>query len=273
LPIVEKDINDRVTLVQKHRNQVKIIPFLKKGQWSTTLRMKPANKALMQNDQPVTSDQPVRFLAQAFADTCLAGKDFLITLNQNDRLISSLDRPGVFPTSTAVHGMNTFRHLDHAVYLASTNPTPFDIKSFRMFAKDNALDEEKLLHETAYQCIARTSIRNDQPDPSKEHVIIVPDMDYAEYIAGWFEPGCATIDTRHSYITTYDDSQQLKEEHRRTAVIHIMSERLQNKGKLKDLTKKSGISMSSFKRYKKEFQFELEQLGLLKPKNTVLVGI
>ncbi len=272
LPIVEKDINERVTLVQKHKNRVRIIPFLKEGRWSTTLRMKAANTALIRNGQPVNSKLPVRLFAQEFAGELIGKNNFMITLNQDDKLIEALERPGVVPTSTAVHGMNHLAYLDHAVYLASTNPTPFDNKALRMFAKDNGLDDVELLravmvercYENAYQCVARTSIRNEKHDPDKEHIIVVPDLNYAVYLAGWFEDGYATIDTQYSFTTEYAEDKKVREENRRNIVTHILVEQSLKKEKLKDLLIKSGISRSTFRRYKKEFFTELVQLGLLR---------
>lgn len=277
LPIVERDINDRVTLVQKHKNRVRIIPFLKEGRWSTTLRMRTANTALIRNKQPVDSKLPVRLFAQEFASELLGTQSFMITLNQDDKLIEALDRPGIVQTSTAVHGMNHLAYLDHAVYLASTNPTPFDNKSLRMFAKDNSLDAEDLLravmiercYETAYQCVARTSIRDEQHDPNKEHIIVVPDLHYAEYLAEWFEDGCAVIDTQHSFLTEYAEEKRAQEEVRRNIVTHILVEQSLKKDKLKNLLVKAGISRSTFKRYKNEFFTELVQVGLLKPRTFV----
>ena len=46
IPITEKDISDKVTLVQRHKNRALIIPFLKEGRWYTTLRKKAVNDAL-----------------------------------------------------------------------------------------------------------------------------------------------------------------------------------------------------------------------------------
>ncbi|WP_404362548.1 hypothetical protein [Marinobacter sp.] len=55
LSIVEKDVSDSVNLDQKHKNRVRIIPFLENGRWSTTLRRKPAHDSLTIGDKPVGS--------------------------------------------------------------------------------------------------------------------------------------------------------------------------------------------------------------------------
>ena len=274
LPIVERDINGKGPLVQKHKNRVRIIPFLKEGKWSTTLREKAAKETLSINNQLVQSDVQVSVFAQEFADTILSRDDFLITLNTDEKLIDSLDRNGVTQTTTAVHGINRLRHLDHAVYLASTNPTPFDLKSLRMFAITNGLDDKKLIdavmvercYETAYQCVARTSIRNDHVKPDMEHIIIVPDMNYAEYIANWFEPGCALIDTNHSYEKTHkSDVRDQNKKERLDVITHLLTEKMNKKIKLAELFTKINISRSSYRRYIEEFRPELEQAGLIKP--------
>jgi hypothetical protein len=276
IPITEKDISDKVTLVQRHKNRALIIPFLKEGRWSTTLRKKAVNDALSRDKEPVESNIPVRVFAQQFAAKILDQKDFMITLNVNDKLIDSFDRQGVSRTATEVQGMNNLNHLDHAVYLASTNPKPIEKNALSLFAKDNKLNQDEIIHavmveqcyEKAYQCVARTSIRNDYLNQDKEHIIIVPDMHYAEYIATWFEPGCATVDTQWSYSTKNRGKQSIKDDYYRLKIIQILTERSLKKGKLKDLLHSFGIPLSTFKRYKERFRLELEKAKLLKPKRT-----
>ena len=98
--------------------------------------------------------------------------------------------------------------------------------------------------------------------PEKEHIIVVPDMHYAEYIKSWFEPGCATIDTQNSYTTTNQTKQNQDKERRLNIIINIRTEKLHNKKKIKETLEKVDVSLSSYKRYLKEFKEELEQLNL-----------
>lgn len=275
LPIVEKNINDQITLVRKHKNRARIIPLLESGRWSATLRKKPANDALTINGDPVGSPNSVGQLAQEFAAQLLNLEHAVITLNDGENLIPSLSHLADSLTSTHVHGRNHLRHLDHAVYLASTNPTPFETKTLRMFAEDHGLNQDKLTravmvercYETAYQCVSRTSIRNDHVDPDKEHLIIVPDRAYAEYIQNWFEPGCAVIDTQYSYqVQRSSNKKDLEKTDRFNLALHIITQQNQKKGKLSDLVKQAGTSMSTFKRCRNEFRPEYEQAGLIKPK-------
>ncbi|WP_143421391.1 hypothetical protein [Halovibrio salipaludis] len=275
LPIVERDITDQITLVRKHRNQVRIVPLLDSGRWSTTLREKPAYESLTRGGHPISSKESVGQFAQTFAAQLLKQEPAVITLNDDEPLAPSLSHLKDSLTSTHVHGMNHFRHLDHAVYLASTNPTPFENKILSMFAKNHELEKHKLTraimvercYEVAYQCVARTSIRNTLVDPDKEHLIIVPDMHYAKYIESWFEPGCVTIDTQYSYqVERNRKKKDLKITKQFNLVVHIITQHKQKKGKLPQLVAQAGISMSTFKRYREEFRPELEVVGLIKPK-------
>ena len=268
--VEEKDINDNVTLLQKHKNRARIIPFLKEGKWSSSLRKKLANEALTLHHQPVTCTEEVRTLAQKFATDLIGQRYAVITLNQGEKLIDDLNHLKESLTSTKVNGMNHLKHLDHAIYLASTNPQPIEFTSATLFAKDHGLDEDQLTqammieycYETAYQCVARSSIREQQASPEKEHIIIVPDMHYAKYIQSWFEPGCATIDTQNSYTTTNQTKQNQDKERRLNIIINIRTEKLHNKKKIKETLEKVDVSLSSYKRYLKEFKEELEQLNL-----------
>lgn len=274
LTITDADITPGFTLEAKHENNVHIIPFLKEGTWSTTLKSKPANEILYHDNGAVTSTSSVISLAQEFAETLMANRDFLIILNKRDTQIKSLKRDGVALRKISLQGMNNLRGYDHAVYLASNRPDPFRVKTLQMFASDHKLSREDIVesvvvekcHENAYQCIARTSIRDQSNDPSKVHVLIVPDMGYANYIASWFEPGYATIDTQYSYSTQLSQKQDTAADKRKIIVTQILMERLQGREKLKDIITKSGISKATYERYKREFRVELEQEGLLQPK-------
>lgn len=274
LTITDADITPGFTLEAKHEKKVRIIPFLKEGTWSTTLKSKPANEVLHHEDDAVTSTSSVITYAQEFADNLMGNRNFLVTLNKKDPLIHGLKRDGVVRTRIAMHGMNNFRNYDHAVYLASNRPSPFEIKPLQMFASDHGLSREDIVeavvtercHETAYQCIARTSIRETSNKPNRVHVLIVPDMGHANYIASWFDSGYATIDTQFSYSTQLSKEQDTAANKRKIIVTQILMERLLGQEKLNSLVKNAGISMSTFKRYKEEFRDELEKDGLLQPK-------
>lgn len=274
LKVVGADITPTLRLERKHRNKVRIVPLLAHGRWSSSLKCKPANEVLVQKGALVSSTETVINFAQKFAEALMGDRQFVITLNRKDALIDSLKRDGVVEMPTSVHGMNQFRKIDHAVYLASNRPTAFEVRHLQMFASDHGLSREDIVsavvtercHETAYQCVARTSIRNPKPDHDKEHLIIVPDMEYANYIASWFEKGFATIDTQHSFTTLRIGDRQKAADLRKQVVINILLAKQRGQGKLMNLIKQAGISDSTYKRYKKEFYDELVQLGYLKAK-------
>ncbi|WP_417422133.1 hypothetical protein [Halomonas sp.] len=274
LKLEEADITTKLRLESKHRNRVRIIPFLSNGRWSSSLKRKPVNEVLLRGGKIVNSTETIIHFAQKFADTLMGDRQFIIIKNGKDTLLDSLKREGVIDMPTSVHGQNQFREFDHAAYLASNRPTAFEVRHLQMFASDHGLSREDIVsavvtercHETAYQCVARTSIRNPNPDHDKEHLIIVPDMEYANYIASWFDEGFATIDTQHSFTTLRIDDRQKAADLRKQIVINILLAKQRGQGKLMDLIKLAGISDSTYKRYKKEFYDDLVHLGYLKAK-------
>ncbi|MBB3190933.1 hypothetical protein [Halomonas cerina] len=276
IPIQEVPVTSQINLEAKHSNKARIIPLLAGGNWSATLKEKPANEALSYQGVPVSSPEPVALYAQQVAEQILGAKGCLLVLNKDDPLHAGLDRGNVERITIAVHGSNNYRHFDHAVYLASSRPNPFEVKSLQMFAVDHNLPENGITqavmtercYEAAYQCIARTSIRNPQADPNKEHLFIVPDMEYAKYIQSWFEPGYAIIDAQYAHTKQPTARRDKEKENRRAVVIRILTDYQAKQGKRKDLIMQAGISESSFRRYKKEFRAELEGLGLIRPKRS-----
>ncbi|MGA4495365.1 hypothetical protein [Vreelandella venusta] len=274
LPIVEKQINDSTQLEKKHRNRARIIPILSGGEWSTALRKKPANEALVNAQGKFSSSTlAVGMFAQEFAERVLGHKDFMITLNTAEKMLDSLEARGIVRTTTKVHGMNHLTHLDHAVYLAATNLTPFDERIYRKFANDRSLSIAQLLraikiersYETAYQCIARTSVRN-QPDSLKTHTFIVPDYEYAKYIASWFEAGYASILTRKSFLTKSEYDRRAARQKRLDTLVSILTQRRNKKAKLKDLLQAASLSRAAYDNHIKEFRLELHLKGLLPSK-------
>ncbi len=274
LPIVEKPVNDSTQLEKKHKNRVRIIPILSGGDWSTALREKPANETLVNHQgQFVSSTLPVGVYAQEFAERILGCQDFMVTLNTDEQMLESLEDRGITRTTTRVQGMNHLTNLDHAVYLASTNLTPFDERIYRKFANDRSLSITQLLkaikversYETAYQCIARTSVR-DQPKPLKIHTFIVPDIEYANYIASWFDVGCARVLPQKSFLTKREYDLRAAKKKRLETLIGILTQRRDKKAKLKDLLKAAGLSRTAYDNHIEEFRLELNLKGLLPSK-------
>ncbi|WP_144063044.1 hypothetical protein [Litchfieldella anticariensis] len=274
ITIKEATITPNINLETKHKNWARIFPILEKEGWSSTLKKRPANEILSHAGTPVTSTDTVAVYAQQIAADILKGRKSILTLNKNDPLHPCMDTDNIARTTNAVHGQNNLRHFDHAIYLASSRPDPFEVKSLQMFAVDHNLDVDGIVgavrtercYESAYQCVARTSIRSPQANSEKEHILIVPDMGYAKYIQSWFEPGYAVIDTQHLHTKQPTAKRDNEKDKRRKIVIQILADQQNKRGKLKDLIAQAGISPSSFKRYKEEFRPELEVLGLIHPK-------
>ncbi|MGQ7288677.1 hypothetical protein ACUN7Z_14130 [Vreelandella venusta] len=271
LTIKENDINENTQLQKKHKNRVFITPFLKEGEWSAALRKKPANEGLFKNGKPVNSTLSVATYAQHFAESIFGSHKFLITLNQKEKMLESLEAKGTPRTSTAVHGMNNYSHLHHAAYLAATNPTPFDVRIFRKFAKARGLCPEELLqaikvercHEAAYQCIARISIRNEHHNPDQIHRIIVPDSDYADYLERWFEDGCIKILDSYSFVTKAKHEQAIAKEQRLHKLVRILRGYHKKQGNLAQLRAAEGLKPGAYYKQLAEFDEELKRLRLL----------
>ncbi|XKH59386.1 hypothetical protein LG290_11935 [Halomonas sediminis] len=269
LPIVNFDIEDDLTLETKHKNKVKIIPFLIDARWSSSLKQKPVDEVLcFADNQPLSVTNCIAEYAQRFAEHTLAEhgfSHFIMTLNHGDTVLERLKRDGVVITTTAVHGMNHLKRFDHAVYLASNRPNPFELKHLKMFAQDHGATPQKIERavtterclETAYQCIARTSIRLTNPDLTKEHIFIVPDMEYARYLAKWFEQGCVSIDP--SYAHTKRETRACTKQ----VVIQIRRDYLTGKDNLKNLVAQAGVEMYDYKHAIRKHREELGQLGIL----------
>lgn len=263
-------------LETKHKNKVTIIPFLKSGKWSATLKNKPVCEAL--NEASKTSNLTVCQEIQLFSERLLK-EDFLLFKNENDDVCINTSKVDVL--STQVHGINSYRHINKASFIGSLNIDPFETKLLRMFAIDNDIELNLVdmvttgrCYESAYQCLARTGIRNQYvKGDATEYTFIVPDMKYAKYIESWFEAGCVTIDTSHSFTVAKPKVSQealaKKEDRGLTRLqlaVAILTDKKNKVGKMSDILKSHGVSNVTFCAYKKEFESELTVMGLLKPK-------
>lgn len=272
IPIVEKKLNSSSQLEKKHYNKVRIIPVLRSGTWSSTLLASPANETLVWNGRLVLSDLAVATYAQMFVERMMGRQQpFLLTLNKKTKMLESLESRGIPRTTTAVHGMNNYIHLHNAAYLAATNVTPFDERVFRKFAERRGLCGTSLLqsikversYEAAYQCVARTSIRKINYDRMMRHVIVVPDMEYAKYLKGWFGMGAAYISASQSFVTKRAHELSKAKKARYQKVVGILTLYHQQETRIKDLVASSGISMTTYRNYLDEFRSELTQRRLL----------
>ena len=268
---IEKyNITQNVQLEEKHKHKVRIIPFLKQGRWSGELKKAIAKDALLEQGNPIPFKGSVSDCMQYFISQIMKGSEYVFTCNRRDNITSALEATNYHQTTVAVHGMNHLREVHHAAYMASTRPTPFEIKALRMFAIDNAMDADDLVvatvtercYEAAYQCIARTSIRCDSTQ-DLEHILIVPDMEYARYISSWFEDGNVNIDTSQSLTTVNSGALKQAYNNRRTVITNLLSQKRTKGTKVADLLVQYNISLSSYKRYRKEHTEHLKEVGLI----------
>lgn len=253
-------------LKQKHNHKVTIVPFLIDGEWSNNLKQSVASDKL-----DTDSEEVVANLIQKFSLDVL-GSDFLMFHNKDDVLISDVIRADVTPLLTQVHGMNNYRHIDKASFIASLRPSPYEEKVLRLFEKEIAGTDKGELYnrvvtgrcyEAAYQCCLRTGLRNHEPN-NNEFVLVVPDMKYANYIAERFEDGCVTIDTSKGYKTKTAQKRAEAKDNRLDTVVAILTDKKNKVAKMPELLTKYGIHRNSFNNYKKEFKAELQALGLVK---------
>ncbi|WP_219862463.1 hypothetical protein [Vreelandella piezotolerans] len=276
IPIVEKDPNPSMKIEKKHGHKVAIIPVLSSGHWSSTLLSSQAGETLIRNGVAVRSSMTVAEFAQTFAKSHIGSRPFLLTLNRKIKTLEALEQQGVIRTNTGVHGLSSYEHVHVGVYLAATNLTPFDARVFRKFAARNGLNADDLLYAikversyaAAYQCIGRTSIR--QPaNGTNRHLIIVPDLKCANYLRNnWFDPAKVDILAHHSYQTKRAYELARAKRHRFNKIVSILQSYHDKNGKLKYLVPAAGISMTSFRKYLKEFEQPLttKRLLPLKPK-------
>lgn len=278
LEVKEIDRLINTPLETKHKHKVVIVPFLKTGNWSKSLKDKPISEGIS-SAVSLDGDITVREFIQQFADDILGSK-YLLFKNKDDAVIPQVNRTDVEPLKTAVHGLNCYSSFTKAVFIASLIPSPIEKGMVRKFAEDNdGLSRKEIYdamvtercYEAAYQCVARTAIRKPTADikPDDEVcVFVVPDMGYANYIARWFEDGCCTIDTSKSYIAkSIEDAKQRKIDSanaRLEVVINILMDKKKKIDTMKNILASYGIGKTTFHKYKIEHKARLQQLELMR---------
>lgn len=275
--IKEIPIKDNLPLPTLHLNRARIFPVIVGNRWSSYLKKKPANEALLYQGKPVTSSQSVCLYAQEIAAGILQGEESLLFLNEKDEQHELLSNSRIKRLSIFSHGQNNHTEFDHAIYLASSRPRREEENSLKLFAADHGFSGDVIMetimkdrcYETTYQCVARTSIRNKDVDLDKEHIFIVPDVKYAEYLKSWFD-GRAIIDTTYLHTLQPSMPSRLKEKRNLDLVRQVRSDYIAKKGKLKDLLVKYDLNEKKYKRYVERFRAELEKDGLIKPKRKIV---
>jgi hypothetical protein len=271
LKIDLRDISDSVKLETMHSHRVRIYPLLAEGEWSSSLKSAVASEVLTDNNHPIVAGSTVSEHMQRVVHSKLGAFEFLLITNTKDQLLPEMEQENVSSITSAAHGINQYRHIHHAAFLSSNRPTPFESRILKMFATDHNLSASDLAeavitercYESAYQCIARTSIREAHVQDDFEHIIFVPDMGHADYLVKWFNPGCAVIDKSLSCNLKTCESRAANEQRKLEAIIRILSDKLYRGIKIKDALIREGISRTTFDRDKRKFELELAQRGLI----------
>lgn len=202
-----------------------------------------------------------------------------------------------------VHGLNCYSHLNKAAVLFAANPKPDEQHLIRIAARAiDGMNPDDAIHsilierylESCYQFLARIGFRlSIEESGDQVYTVVVPDIRAANYLASWFEDGCATIDVSHSYGTKELERSELRakvrsekqakvkaekavtklnkakerksavDDKQRAIVKAILLDKKNKVGRMKDLLIKHGIAAPTFAKYKAKFKPELKELGLL----------
>ena len=272
LDIQEQSITENLTLQTTHQKRAIIYPILSDRTWSTYLKGKPAEEVLVDKNLNIISADTVLDHARRIVTTQLGGMDYLLITNKRDRNIEPKEGDNIRVISSSSHGSNSYSNYHHAAYLSSNRPDPIEINTLTWFAsKYNQIPADLIdcviterCYESAYQCLARTSVRNADYSFEGPHIFFVPDMKYAEYVASWFEQGYATIDTSLSCTEQTSKTKQIKTDQDIELLTRILTEKKTHKTPIKVLIKQAGISIATYGRLKKKHKTLMQELGLMK---------
>jgi hypothetical protein len=272
LDIQEQSITSTITLHALHNKKAIIYPILKDKTWSTFIKGKLAADVLIDQSLNILQADTVLDHALRKIATQMSGLDYLLILNKKDRSKDVYEKDNIKIISSSSHGSNNYIEYHHAAYLASKRPDPIEIISFNLFASKHNLIQSELIdsvitercHESAYQCLARTSIRDANYSLEGPHLFFVPDMEYAEYVASWFEQGYATIDTSQSCTVQDTKSKQTKTKKDIGLLTFILTTNRSIKTPINVLLKQVKISTATYNRLRAKHKASMQQLGLMK---------
>lgn len=272
LDIQEKYITPRITLQTTHKKRAIIYPILKDRTWSTYFKNKPAAEVLSDVSLNILPTDTVLDHARRIALTKIGSMKCLLIMNKRDRKNAPPEEDNIKIISSSSHGSNSYSDYHHAVYLASNLPDPTEISSLSLFASKYKQTPADLIdcvitercYESAYQCLARTSIRNSHDSFEGPHLFFVPDMKYAEYVASWFEQGYATIDTSLSCTVQLTPDQQIKNEKSIDLLVWILTEKKTKKTPINVLLKQAGMSKATYNRRRADHKTLMVARGLMK---------
>lgn len=271
LDIQENFITQSITLQTTHKKTAIIYPILKDRAWSTFLKNKPAAEVLVDKNLIILPTDTVLDHARRIALAKIGSMKCLLIMNKRDRKNAPPEEDNIKIISSSSHGSNSHINYHHAVYLSSNLPDPIEKISLSLFATKYKQTPADLIdcvitercYESAYQCLARTSIRNSHDSFEGPHLFFVPDMKYAEYVASWFEQGYATIDTSLSCTVQPTPAKQIKNEIHTELLAWILTENKANKTPINVLVKKAGITIPTYNRLRAKHKTLMVAHGLM----------
>jgi hypothetical protein len=274
IPITPTSIDPTISLEDVHDVQAVIYPLLEQDRWSGNLKKKPANERLTLHGKLVASTQLIGLYAQEIAQTILQGQPTLFILNNKEDQHECWQNYPCKSITSSSHGQNDHTDYHHAAFLASNRPNQYETDALKLFANDHGLSKDEIIqtvlkercHEAAYQCIARTSVRNPNTGLDTKHIFIVPDEAHAAYLETWFTPGMAKIDRSYLHRLQSTSASKTKDKKMFNLLVRIRTDYLAKKGKLKELKKQYGIDERTYTRNIEKFRPELEKAGLIKQK-------
>lgn len=264
-------------LRKTHNCKIEIYPYLKSGNWSRSLMDSMANEKLEGEPMSITVKDHIQWYARSILGT----EDMFITKNEDDSVIKDFSK--LPATTTHVHGINDYKELHKMMYMASTRPSPDELKTVAYFCEDNDLNNielrDRLVQERCYeacrQAVGRLSIRKQEAETDNiVRKVVVPDMRYAEYLSRSFlnatimEGGYDIIKVERTYS---EEKATERQDTRLETVTAILVAKAAQKSlpkaerkSMPALVKSYGITEPTFSRYKKEFLPELKAAGLVK---------
>jgi len=270
--IVETQVDPKVILEDQHAVNVVIYPLVEAGRWSSRLKKEKANERLTLNGQAVTSTQTVGLYAQEVAQNIMQSKPTLLIINNKEDEHQCWEGYPYKKITSSAHGQNNHTEYHNAVFLSSMRPDNDETNALKLFAKHHNQCPHEIIqtvlrercHEAAYQCIARTSVRNPNITLETPHIFVVPDEAHAEYVASWFKPGMARIDRTYLHQRRKASASEKRDQEKFNLIVQIRTKYLAG-SKLKDLKQNYGVNDKTYQRTINKFRPELEQAGLIKP--------
>lgn len=271
MKIEEVNVAPGIVLQDAHQKRAIIYPIIKDKSWSTHLKNQKADEALEPRTLPIIPHETVLDHAKRIVDSRMGSEKYLLIMNKRDKRLIGADDEHVEVISSSSHGSNKYTDCHHAAYLASKRPDPVEISTLNSFAHKYNLDATELkncviterCYESAYQCLARTSIRIDGNTLEGPHIFFVPDQHYAEYVAQWFAPGYAVIDNSLACSARPTKAKQTKRQKDIEVLANILSRHQSDKTPINVLVKDAGISISTYNRHRRDYKAEMRERGLM----------